>query len=101
MSSYLINDIDQVIETIHVDDELFEAKETFITGIQIPNDESTEELFEISSNKIVDNIDISSCQICSDDQKPEVIIVTTEEIISSKELFSIHLISIDLFRYYN
>ncbi len=88
--TYLSNDMDQVIETIHVGDELFQAKKTCITGIQPPNEEfsipivhKTEESFEILSNKIVDYIDISSSsKIYSDDQKPEAIIVTTEEISS-------------------
>jgi len=89
ISTYLSNNIDQVIETIHVGDELFEAKKTCITGIQPPNEEfsipivhKTEESFEILSNKIVDYIDIPSSKTYSDDQKPEAIIVTTEEISS-------------------
>ena len=38
-----------------------------------------DELLEISSSKIVDYIDISLFQACSDDQKPEAIIITSEE----------------------
>ncbi len=114
ISTYLSNDIDQVIEKIHLDDELFEAKKTFITGIQAPNIElsslnqldndslteeissiyviekefsmpivhKTEESLEILNSKIVDYIDIPSSKTHSDDQKPEAIIVTTEEISS-------------------
>jgi hypothetical protein len=90
VSTYLLNDMDQVIETIHVDDELFEAKKTCVIGIQAPNEEllsmnqsdNESTTKEILSNKIVDYIDIPPSQICSDDQKPEVIIVTTEEMSS-------------------
>lgn len=79
-SIYLSNNLDQVTETIHLDNELFEAKKTSITDIQEPvqldNNLSIE---EISNNKIVDYIDIPSPNIYSDDQKPEAIIVTTTE----------------------
>jgi hypothetical protein len=39
VSTNLSDSMDQVIETIHVEDELYEAKETLVTGIQAPNDE--------------------------------------------------------------
>jgi hypothetical protein len=88
----------------------------------ILNEHKTDESFEIVSNKIVDYIDISPSQTCSDDQKPEVIIVTTEEIssihspdycpvsnfkiesaqtISSKRFSSSIKFQSDLFRYDN
>jgi len=41
VSTNLSDSMDQVIETIHVEDELYEAKETLVTGIQAPNDERT------------------------------------------------------------
>ena len=108
---HLSNGIDHVIETIHVGDELFEAKKTVITGIQAPNTEllssnyaenqsdssfsllatekeelpvsiahKIEEPFEILSSQIVDYIDIPSNKLSAEDQIPEAIIVTTEEI---------------------
>ncbi|CAF2746284.1 unnamed protein product [Rotaria sp. Silwood2] len=135
ISTYLSNIIDQVIEKIHVEDELFEAKKTFVIDTQAPNEQllsennieihlslnqsdnnssiqstsrnllsteptlfidiveeeeevltlnihKTEESYEILSNKIVDYIDIPTCKTYSDDQKPEAIIITTEEISS-------------------
>ncbi|CAF2489671.1 unnamed protein product [Rotaria sp. Silwood2] len=134
ISTYLSNIIDQVIEKFHVEDELFEAKKTFVIDTQAPNEQllsennieihlslnqsdnnssiqstsrnllsteptlfidiveeeevltlnihKTEESYEILSNKIVDYIDIPTCKTYSDDQKPEAIIITTEEISS-------------------
>lgn len=99
-SIYLSKDIDQVIETIHLDDELFEAK-TSITDIQaliqLDNNSSIEESIDISNEKIVDYIDTSSTTINSDNQKPEAIIVTTEEsssIIDSPDYEKIESIQI-------
>jgi hypothetical protein len=100
---HLSNGLDQVIETIHVGDELFEAKKTVITGIQAPSKElqssnnitsisivhKAEEPFEILSSQIIDYINIPSTKTSSEDQIPEAIIVTTEEILSinSSECF--------------
>ena len=118
VSPYLLDDVERVVETIHIGDELFQAQETFIVGLQAPNDEllsdnesisrltsitsfttedslpsdgidnessmqdahDTEQLFDTLPNKIVDYIDIPHSKTYSDDQKPEMIIVTTEEI---------------------
>ena len=113
VSFYLLNDMDQVVETIHVADELFEAKKTSITGIQAPDEllpfltsmnvlptedrfpssvfeeevsisnvYKTEPLLEILSNKT----DIPLSLTCLDDQKPEVIIITTEETLSNVKI---------------
>jgi hypothetical protein len=100
-STYLSKNIDQVIEKIHLDDELFEAKKTSITDIQAPiqldKNSSIEESIDISNEKIVDYIDTSSTTIKSDNQKPEAIIVTTEEsssIIDSPDYEKIESIQI-------
>ncbi|CAF3618249.1 unnamed protein product [Rotaria sordida] len=148
ISTYLSNVIDQVIEKIHVGDELFEAKKTFIIDIQAPNEQllstnnididlllnqldnnssiqstsfnllpieptlsndiidkeiltsnihKIEETYEILSNKIVDYIDIPTCKTYLDDQKPEAIIITTEEISTnnSSEYFPMSNIQIE------
>ena len=116
VSSYLLEEVEQVVETIHVGEELFEAQQTVVVGIQAPNDEissasqsdneSSSKLTSVTSstiedllpsdiiemeslasnvqktlpNTIMDYVDISSSKTCSDEQKPEVIIVTSEEI---------------------
>ncbi len=123
VSTYLSNNMDYIIETIHVEDELFEATKTSMIDIQSSNKElsslnqlendssieeilstdivekefsmpivhKTEESLEILSSKIVDYIDIPSSKTYSDDQKPEAIIVTTEESSSiySSEYFPV------------
>ena len=113
VSTYLPNDLDHVIETIHIGDEFYEAKETHITGIRMPSEEFSasvqsdddysitsisidslsiedhrnpstdtvhkiEELLDLSSNHIVDFINIPCSNTSIDEQKPEAIIVTTE-----------------------
>lgn len=88
VSSYLLEEVEQVVETIHVGEELFEAKETVIVGIQAPNDElsdneSTSKLTSVTSSTVEDLLLSDLIEIeshVSDEQKPEVIIVTTEEI---------------------
>ncbi|CAF5161566.1 unnamed protein product, partial [Rotaria magnacalcarata] len=90
--------IDQVIERIHVDDELIEAKKTLIIGIQAPSEilsstnnigkevspsiqHQTEKSFDIVSNKNIDNIDLPICRAYSNDKTVDTIIITTEEVL--------------------
>ncbi|CAF3575459.1 unnamed protein product [Adineta steineri] len=96
-----LHSIDHVIETIHVEDELYEAKETFISGMQVSNDQfdtlstdfieckspapsitETEEPFTILSNEYIDHSDILSSETCPHNQNSDTIIITAEDISS-------------------
>ncbi|CAM4905811.1 unnamed protein product [Rotaria socialis] len=98
VSTDLSTGIDQVIERIHVDDELFEAKKTLIIGIQAPSEilsstnnidkevspsiqHQTEKSFDIVSNKSIDTIDVPLCRAHSTDKTMDTIIITTEEVL--------------------
>lgn len=114
ISTDLSNVIDQVIETIHVDDELHEAKKTLIIGIEAPTEsfsstnksennlstldiDKTDESLEMISNNVTDSIDITTCRAYSTDQKSETIIITTEEVsnMASSDYFPMSNIKID------
>ncbi|CAF4781227.1 unnamed protein product, partial [Rotaria sp. Silwood2] len=90
ISTYLSNIIDQVIEKFHVEDELFEAKKTFVIDTQAPNEQL------LSENNIEIHLSLNQSDNNSSIQSTSRNLLSTEptlfiDIVEEEEVLTLNI----------